>query len=288
MAPELDPRVRRALVTGATGFLGRHLGAALGAAGVEVRGVSRATGHDILRDELPLEGVDHVFHLAAATGIPAAWEDPPGTLLANAQGTVRVLDQCRRAGVPLTFASTYIYGKPQRLPVAEDHPVTPSNPYSLSKILAEEACRGFSGMYGLPVGVLRVFNLYGPGQDERFLLPLIVRQAKDPALDEVVVQDLAPRRDYVHVADVVRAFLAATRLRGFAVFNVGSGASHSVAEVIALACRAAGRPKPARQTGAVRPADVPETVADIRAIGAALGWAPRVPLEDGLRGMLAA
>lgn len=283
-----DARLRRVLVTGATGFLGRHLGAALAAAGVEVRGVSRATGHDILRDELPLEGVDHVFHLAAATGVPAAWADPPDVLLTNVQGTVRVLDQCRRVACPVSFASTYVYGKPDRLPVAEDHPVHPSNPYSLSKVLAEEACRGFAGMYRLPVSVLRVFNVYGPGQDDRFLVPLILRQAMDRALPEVVVQDLAPRRDYVHVADVVRAFLAATRLPGFAVFNVGSGVSHSVAEVIALACGAAGTAKPARQTGAVRPADVPDTVADIAAIRRALGWTPRIGLAEGLRGMAAA
>ena len=291
MAPEptpLDTSLRRALITGATGFLGRHLGAALAAAGVEVRGVSRSTGHDILRDDLPLDGVDHVFHLAAATGVPAAWADPPDVLLTNVHGTVRVLDQCRRIGCPVSFASTYVYGKPDRLPVAEDHPVHPSNPYSLSKVLAEEACRGFAGMYALPVSVLRVFNMYGPGQDDRFLVPLILRQAMDPALAEVVVQDLQPRRDYVHVADVVRAFLASTRLRGFAVLNVGSGVSHSVAEVIALACRAAGADKPARQTGAVRPADVPDTVADIAAIRATLGWAPRIGLAEGLRGMVAA
>lgn len=288
-APDLlDPRVRRVLITGATGFLGRHLGAALTAAGVEVLGVSRATGHDILRDALPLEGVDHVFHLAAATGVPAAWADPPDVLLTNSHGTIRVLDQCRRVGCPMSFASTYVYGKPDRLPVAESAPIHPSNPYSLSKVLAEEACRAFSGMYGLPVSVLRVFNIYGPGQDERFLVPLILRQAMDRALPEVVVQDLVPRRDYVHVADVVRAFLATTRLSGFAVFNVGSGVSHSVAEVIALACAAAGAPKPARQTGAVRPADVPDTIADIGAIRAALGWAPRITLAEGLQGMVAA
>lgn len=286
--PGLDPRVRKALITGATGFLGRHLAAALAGAGVEVVGTARATGHDILRDELPLDGVDHVFHLAAATGVPAAWADPAETLLVNSHGTVRVLDQCRRAGCPMTLASTYVYGKPDRLPVAEDHPVYPSNPYSLSKLLAEESCRAFAGMYGLQVSVLRVFNIYGPAQDERFLVPLIVRQAMDPELPEVVVQDLAPRRDYVHVDDVVRAFLATTRLPGFSLFNVGSGESHSVAEVIALACAAAGRAKPARQTGAVRPADVPDTVADIGRIRAALGWSPRVGLAEGLRGMVAA
>jgi len=281
-------QLRRAAVTGASGFLGRHLTRGLEAAGVEVLPLSRATGHDVLTAALPLDGVDHLFHLAAATGIPAAWEDPPGVILANAQGTVRVLDQCRRAGCPVTFASTYVYGRPDRLPVPEEAAVHPSNPYSLSKLMAEEACRAFAGMYGLPVTVLRIFNIYGPGQDARFLVPHILRQAMDPAAVEVVVQDLAPRRDYVHVADVVRAFLASTRLAGFHLFNLGSGVSHSVAEVIALACAAAGRDKAARQTGAVRPADVPETVADISAIGAALGWRPRITLEEGLRGMVEA
>jgi nucleoside-diphosphate-sugar epimerase len=289
MATDGPPaRLRRAVVTGASGFLGRHLSRALAAQGVEVRGLSRATGHDILAATLPLDGVDHVFHLAAATGIPAAWQDPPAVIMANAQGTVRVLDQCRRAGCPVTFASTYVYGKPDRLPVAEEAAVRPSNPYSLSKLMAEEACHAFAGMYGLPVSVLRVFNIYGPGQDERFLVPHILRQAMDPAAAEVVVQDLLPRRDYVHVEDVVRAFLATTQLAGFHRFNIGSGVSHSVAEVIALACAAAGRPKPARQTGAVRPADIPDTVADITAIARTLGWRPWLTLAEGLRGMVAA
>lgn len=285
---DIDLRVRKALITGGTGFLGRHLAAALARAGVEVVCTARSTGHDIMRDDLPLEGVDHVFHLAAATGVPAAWTDPQATLLVNSHGTVRVLDQCRRVGCPVTFASTYIYGKPDRLPVSEEDPVHPSNPYSLSKLLAEESCRAFAGMYGLQVSVLRVFNIYGPWQDERFLVPLIVRQAMDTVSSEVVVQDLAPRRDYVHVDDVVRAFLATTRLSGFALFNVGSGVSHSVAEVIALACAAAGTHKTVRQTGAVRPADVPDTVADIRRIRGALGWSPRIGLAEGLRGMVAA
>lgn len=282
----LDARVRTALVTGATGFLGRHLVAALSAAGVRVLRAARSLDGDILSNALPLEGVDHVFHLAAATGIPAAWADPEPVLLTNTHGTIRVLDQCRRAGCSMTFASTYVYGKPERLPVAESDPVSPSNPYSLSKLLAEEACYAFAGMYGLPVSVLRVFNIYGPGQDERFLVPLIMRQAQDPALPEIVVQDLQPRRDYVHVDDVVRAFAATTRLSAFARFNVGSGVSHSVADVIEFACAAAGTAKPARQTGAVRPADVPDTVADISAIRAALGWVPHIDLAAGLRTMV--
>jgi nucleoside-diphosphate-sugar epimerase len=284
----LAPGVRKVLITGATGFLGRHLGTALAAAGIEVVGIARATGHDILRDALPLDGVDHVFHLAAATGVVAAWADPQAVLLTNSHGTIRVLDQCRQRSCPVTFASSYVYGTPERLPVAEHHPVRPSNPYALSKLLAEQSCHAFAVMFGLPVSVLRVFNIYGPGQDERFLVPLILRQVLDRTLPEVVVQDLAPRRDYVHVGDVVRAFTATTRLREFALFNVGSGVSHSVADVIQLACAAAGRTKPGRQTGPVRPADVPDTVADISAIGAALGWAPRISLADGLRGMVAA
>ena len=102
--------------------------------------LSRSQGFDVRLDEIPLEGVDRVFHLAGLTGVPKAWEQPLDFFETNAFGTMRVLDQCRKAGCAVTYLSAYVYGLPQHLPIAEDHPVAANNPYALSKRIAEEAC----------------------------------------------------------------------------------------------------------------------------------------------------
>src|ERR1700723_2264123 len=89
-------RIGRALITGASGFIGRHLAAALGAAGGEGLRIARSARLDVMTDPLPLDGVDHVFHLAAAVDPQTAWQDPVNVLQTNSLGTIRVLDQCRR------------------------------------------------------------------------------------------------------------------------------------------------------------------------------------------------
>src|SRR5262249_6735157 len=98
------------LVTGATGFIGRHLVSRLTTLGHRVCSVSRDAGFDILTQELPLDGIEHVFHLAARTGVGEAWRDPAAFLHTNGYGTARVVDQCRRQNCSMTFVSSYLYG----------------------------------------------------------------------------------------------------------------------------------------------------------------------------------
>src|SRR5262245_48402204 len=112
-------RGEKVLVTGADGFLGRHLVGELSRRGVSVVSVSHKVGYDILIDNLPLDGVRHVFHLAARTFVPDSWNDPSSFHLTNTHGTVRVLDQCRQHGCSVSFASTYVYGKPNYIPIDE-------------------------------------------------------------------------------------------------------------------------------------------------------------------------
>jgi nucleoside-diphosphate-sugar epimerase len=273
----------RVLVTGADGFLGGHLVAELRRRGVVVVAASRKTGIDILVDPLPLDGVRHVFHLAGRTFIPSSWDDPPGFYLTNTHGTVRVLDQCRHYGCSVSFASTYVYGQPEYLPIDERHPVKAWTPYTFSKIAAEQACRFFAETFGLSVKILRIFNVYGPGQNSSFLIPLIIEQVTDTARQYVEVQDLSPKRDYVYISDVIEAFLATAVLPGSVVFNVGSGKSHSVEEVIRLTCEATAIQKVGKSIGTQRPKEVGNVVANISALQLATGWSPRMSLKDGIR-----
>jgi len=269
-------------VTGATGFVGAHLVQALRAQGRHVVTHSRADG-DIARCPLRFDAVESVVHLAGRSFVPESWQQPRDFYDVNLLGTANVLDACRRSNVPVVFVSSYVYGNPRSLPIAEDHPLQPLNPYSHSKILAEDAVRYYRSQFGVRATIVRPFNIYGPGQDERFLLPTIIRQGVDPAIDRITVKDLRPRRDFIHVRDLVALLIATIARVDDGVFNAGSGVSFAVGEVVAEVNAALERPKPVECTGDERREEVLDVVADISRAGRELGWTPRVAFRDGVR-----
>jgi nucleoside-diphosphate-sugar epimerase len=273
------------LVTGASGFLGQRLVDRLRELGRTVLAPGRADGFDIVSDDLDLAGAEHVFHLAARTSVPAAWNDPVGFHLANAHGTMRLLEACRRAGCGMTYVSGFVYGRPEHLPIAESDPPRPNNPYAFSKLMGEEACRFYASAFGVRVNIVRPFNIYGPGQDERFLLPLIIDQVVDPGVAEVVVKDLAPKRDFIHVDDVIAAILLIAGQPAGTTFNVGSGVSYSVEEIILSAFRAAGLSKPIRSTEEQRPNEIMDVLADTTLLRA-IGWRPAVSFDQGMESLV--
>jgi nucleoside-diphosphate-sugar epimerase len=275
--------IKHVLITGSNGFIGKQLTERLKREGVRVTCASRASGIDVTASDLPMEGVDHVFHLAGMTFVPDAWADPVECYRVNTLGTLRVLEQCRRSGASMTFVSTYVYGWPAPMPVSEKTAPNPNNPYAFSKLAAEEACQFYASTFGVKVSILRLFNAFGPGQGADFLIPTIARQVVDPACKEVVVADLAPRRDFVHVDDVIEAFMISPRLPAGQPFNVASGRSHSVEDVIRACLSAAGVNKPFRARDQQRVNEISDVVADIAAIEAASGWRPRVAFSDGIK-----
>jgi nucleoside-diphosphate-sugar epimerase len=274
--------IDKVLVTGASGFIGRHLVARLNHMGKRVVSVSRADGLDIARDNLPLEGVGHVFHLAAKIGVVDAWRSPLDYLNTNAFGTARIVEQCR-GHCAVTMVSGYVYGNPKRVPVRETDPVDIQNPYALSKLLAEQICGFYARFFEVPVVALRLFNIYGPGQNRNFLIPYILEQILDPGQREVVVKDLEPSRDYLYVSDAVEAIIHATRAASGLIFNIGSGMTYNVEEIIERASVAAGIYKPYRSSGEKRPHEINRTCADISAFREAVNWGPKVSIDNGLR-----
>jgi nucleoside-diphosphate-sugar epimerase len=270
------------LVTGASGFVGTHLVGALREEGRPVVTHSRADG-DIATCSLPGFGVGHVVHLAGRIFVPDSWENPRAFYGANVLGTVNVLEFCRRRAIPLTYVSSYIYGIPRQLPIREDHPVAPLNPYTHSKILAEEAVAYFANQFGVQTAVIRPFNAYGPGQDARFLIPTLVRQALDPGTDRITVQDLRPRRDFIHVRDLVSLLVATLSRPTVGVFNAGSGRSVAIPELVEHINQGLDHPKPLVSTGEERSAEVFDVVADISRARRELGWEPRIGIGEGLR-----
>jgi nucleoside-diphosphate-sugar epimerase len=283
MADPRDGNTQTVLLTGATGFIGKHLSLRLVQAGFTVRSFSRSYGQDILsRDSFQpflQEPISAVIHLAGITYVPDSWAKSDAFYSINTLGTQRALEFCHASGARMIYVSAYVYGVPAYLPIDETHPVAPNNPYAHSKWLGEELCRFYAHHKGVDVVIFRPFNLFGPGQDDRFLIPTILRQAKNG--QQITVRDDTPKRDYLHVDDFVDAcVLALGRKERFAIFNVGSGKSISVREIIDLVGKHSNDRVRFVSLGETRPNEIMDTVADCAAIRKALGWSPKSTLGD--------
>jgi UDP-glucose 4-epimerase len=270
------------LVTGADGFIGSQLVAALKSRGYAVRSHTLNDG-DIAAVEVPCEGVRHVFHLAARSFVPDSWVDPRDFYRVNVVGTVNVLESCRRSGASLTYVSSYVYGRPSVQLLAEDHTTEALNPYGHSKLLAEEACGFYARRHGMRISIVRPFNIYGFGQDPRFLIPTLVRQVLSADSDVIEVADDRPRRDFLYVTDLVGLLIATFERHGAGVYHAGSGFSVSIADLVAALNRLAGCAKTVVSRGESRPHEILDVVADIGKARRELLWAPEVGLEEGLR-----
>jgi UDP-glucose 4-epimerase len=272
----------RVLVTGAAGFIGRHLTPALQSSGFCVLAHGSGDGN-IASCPLPYEDAGHVYHLAARSYVPDSWKAARDFYEVNVLGTVNVLELCRRTGASVTLLSSYVYGPPQFLPITEEHPVAAFNPYSHTKILAEQAGLYYARQFGVKVGILRPFNIYGPGQRAEFLIPTVIRQALSDS-PQIEVADSRPRRDYLYIGDLVDLLL---RMRGVeGVYNAGFGSSVSVSEVVSAVNSLVPNPKPLASRSAERPGEVLDVVAAIGKAREQLGWEPRVGLIDGLRAVI--
>ena len=275
----------RILVTGATGFIGRHLVQKLKDSGHVVYLLSKSLGYDVCNNTVFSDflgkKIDIVFHLAGRTFVPGSWDDPYTYYWTNTLGTQITLEFCRKTNAKMIFISAYVYGVPKYLPIDEKHPVAPNNPYAHSKWLAEELCAFYARKMSVQTVVLRPFNLYGPGQDEHFLIPTLINQINRDG--KVVVKDEVPRRDYLHIYDFVEACISVINITdSFILFNIGYGASLSVKEIIELLIEKCGEDVKWRSLNEKRTNEIPDTVANCTAIRKHLGWEPRLSFRDSI------
>jgi GDP-4-dehydro-6-deoxy-D-mannose reductase len=303
----------RVLVTGANGFVGRHLRAALEARGHVVIGAGRPRhGGDVLpldlQDALNVRGIvdvarpDAVAHLAAQAFIPAAIADPWHTHDVNAGGTLRLLEaiRARRADDGsnpriLVAGSADVYGAQPltAFPLAESAALHPANPYSASKIAAEAYACAAAAAYEMDVVVTRAFNHIGPGQDRRFAVASFALQLAAIAAggDKLLrVGNLDAQRDFLDVRDVVAAYVLLLEGGGDAgeVYNVASGRAVAMKEMLRQLVTIARvgveiRDDPER----LRPSDVPYMAGDAAKLRAATGWEPAIRLAAALRDVYA-
>lgn len=291
----------RALVTGASGFVGRHLVAHLVASGDVVVSADRADGVDVcdagvVAGCVAEAGPEVVYHLAAQSDVGGSWGAVHETFRVNVEGTVNVVLACRDAGVGrvVVVTSADIYGRvaPGQLPLGEEAALAPVSPYAASKAAADLVCVQAWLGWGVPVVRARSFNHLGPGQSTRFVAAAIASRvaAAEAAGGEVVaVGNLSPRRDFTDVRDVVRAYrLLATHGEPGVAYNVCSGTDISIQELaerlVGLARR---RLRLVTDPALARPVDLAVLRGDPTRLQVATGWAPRIPLEQTLADLLA-
>ena len=152
-----------------------------------------------------------------------------------------------------------------------------------SKVLAEDCCAFYAAQMGVDVLVIRPFNIYGPGQASRFVVPALVEQLLDPVKPEVSVADARPRRDFLYVDDLVELLIDAVGSPAVGTVNAGSGHSHSIQEVFDLLREITGIDKPLVQSGENRRGEIMDVVAEIGRARQLLNWQPMTELQDGLR-----
>ena len=304
-----------ALVTGGAGFIGSHIVDALLEKDFRVcvvddlstgsedklgrhRGDPRLSfvKGDIRRlDEIEVpSGVEVVFHEAAIASVPRSVDDPMGVHEVNVDGSLRVMEFCRRRGVKrFVFASSAaVYGPVASPPAKETDLCSPASPYGASKLAVEEYMRAYRSSYGLETVALRYFNVYGPRQrmDDGYsgVIPLFARQLRD-SIVPTVFGDGLQTRDFVSVRDVAAANMLAmesSEASGEAI-NVASGRQVTILEVLEALAGGAGKGKVAPKFAPARKGDLRVGDASIEKARALLRYSPSVRLEEGLSEVLA-
>ncbi|EPG73680.1 NAD dependent epimerase/dehydratase family protein [Leptospira fainei serovar Hurstbridge str. BUT 6] len=248
---------------------------------------------NLLRDFVP----DLVFHLAGQAFVPRAIEDPYETLEINVGGTLNLLELLRRSNRKVRFlyvSSADVYGNltSENLPVREETLPKPLNPYSSSKVAAETYCLQYARYnQGLETIVSRPFNHIGVGQNSKFVVPNFCRQILEVANaentkfpKEILVGDLNPTRDFLHVQDVIEAYiLLAERGMTGEIYNICSGTETKISEVLNWMIefsKVSITPKidPAR----IRAAEMLRSVGDNSKLKS-LGWKPKIAIKDAVR-----
>lgn len=305
----------RVLLTGAAGFIGSHLAEALVAAGHEVVGVDnfdpfyprplKERNLDGLRDapgfrlhELDIvdadrlaavaAGCDAVIHLAAKAGVRPSIDDPVGYARANVTGTAAVAEAARRAGIARVVfgSSSSVYGDTTPAPFREDVPaVDPVSPYAATKRAGELLLQALAPIHGFRVASLRFFTVYGPRQRPDLAIHKFARLMAD-GRPITLFGDLAGARDYTYCSDIVAGILAALDWTasapvGVLPFNLGGNRPVPLRVMVDTLAAALGV-TPRIELAPPAPGDVRMTCADLGRSETVLGYAPRVPFEEGI------
>lgn len=275
---------RLILVSGAHGFIGRPLCARLRKEGFLVRPVK-----NVLAPFRPAKKPHAIVHLAAINAAAEFIKDPLRAYRVNIIGTFNMLELARTTNAHFIFtSSSAVYGRPKIARVSESHPAAPFAPYGQSKYVGEILCEDFASAFGVPVTVLRLFNVYGPRQKQRYLIPELLNAVRKGT--KIKLRQPNFRRDYLYVDDVagVIARMLKVKPKGFQILNAGSGESVRGIDLIRKIESLTGKKIRWRRAGGRQRREVPDIVADTRRAKKILGWTPQVSLSKGLKKTFAA
>ncbi|MGI8801393.1 MAG: GDP-mannose 4,6-dehydratase [Solirubrobacteraceae bacterium] len=301
----------RVLITGVTGFVGRHLAALCRREDAEVVGMGRTPVDAALREQLvdfvlaDLDDAvatarvvrtarpDRVFHLAAQASVGASWKAPGETIAGNIRTSLNLLEAVRREAPEarvLVSCSGEQYGPvpTERLPVVESEPLRPQNPYAVSKAAVDVLAGFYADAHGLQIARTRAFNHCGPGQGDIYVVAAFAHQiaaaeAAGQSRLNVKTGDLRPRRDFTDVRDIVRAYWLATGPAYPGAYNVCSGRSTPIADILAM-LGGHSTLEIDRQTDPerFRKHEVMNVRGSHQKLTEATGWQPEIPLERTL------
>lgn len=301
--------MRRVLVTGIGGFVGPYLLDELTENGYEVAGLDRVrpaelegrapvfeadlTDRAAVREAVEAFRPELVVHLAAISDVALSFREPDRVRAVNVGGTedlLRAVSDEGSAKRVLVVGSAYEYGIPETLPIVEEDPLRPNNPYAESKVEAERVAFALGGE--LEVLVARSFNHTGPGQTEEFVLPSFAAQIAriEKGVQEAVISvgDLDVRRDFLDVRDVVRAYrLLLERGRGGTAYNVSSGVACRIGDLLDRLLELAKVAIEVRSAAdRLRPVELPVLQGSHARLTEHTGWEPRIEMTETLARLL--
>jgi len=304
---------KKVLITGAGGFVGSHLVEKLVHHGCKTRCFIRYTsrndqgmlgdipeetytGLEIIAGDLrdshavheAMKGIDVVFHLGALIAIPYSYFHPTEVFQTNVLGTLHVMQSAREHGIEkiVHTSTSEVYGSAQYTPIDEKHPLQAQSPYSASKIAADKLVESFHASYGLPVATIRPFNMYGPRQSARAVIPTIISQTLTQ--NEIFIGKLNTTRDFTYVCDTAEAFMQVAECDESIgrTMNVGSNTEISIGDLTRMIIDLIGnRVEIIQDDRRFRPenSEVQRLRADSSAASEILGWHPSTSLKDGLK-----
>lgn len=276
--------MKSALVTGSNGFIGRYLVKALEKKGVKVIKFSRSNNLDVnnIQDVNKQPKVDVVFHLAAVSGYKDCNSNTRLAYQINVGGTANLLNYCRYSHAKLLLPSTYVYDAPYDKYKVETDAVKPMTHYSFTKYLAEELCRFYSRIFNVDTLIMRTGNVYGAGQSEIYLLPIIAQHLKNNQTLNLTLPNI--ERSFIYIDDLVNTYLKLAEAKTIPgdVFNVSTGKARTIAELLKMIQQITGKALKVKYSGKGRPNEISLNRLNNSKITAFLNWPVKTRLINGL------
>lgn len=304
---------KKVLVTGSEGFIGSHLIEGLLKKGAKIRAFvlynsfnSWGWLEDLSKNRLKkieiflgdvrdpnsvndaMKKIDIVYHLAALVGIPFSYQSQDMYVDTNIKGTLNVLQSARKLKIEkiVHTSTSEVYGTAQYIPIDEKHPINPQSPYAATKASADYLALSFYCSFNLPVAILRPFNVFGPRQSARAVIPTIITQILS-GKKSIILGNVKTTRDFNYVTNIVEAFIniAETKHTEGNIYNAGSDREISIGDLVALIARTLNKKiKIVQDKSRIRPlkSEVMQLRCDFKKINHICNWKPKISLEKGI------